>query len=76
MDNYNYESGAYTTIPMHWDDASRTLSIGTRQGNYKGMLRKRTFRVVLVGPGHAVGQADDEVDQVLTYRGKAVDIKL
>ena len=76
FDNYNYESGAYTTIPMHWDDASQTLSIGARQGSYKGMLRKRTFRVVLVAPGHGVGQDDADADRELTYRGKAVEVKL
>ena len=26
-DNYNYESGAYTEIPMTWDEASQTLTI-------------------------------------------------
>ena len=26
--NYNYENGAYTEIPMTWNDAKRTLTIG------------------------------------------------
>ena len=25
--NYNYENGAYTEIPMTWNDAKRTLTI-------------------------------------------------
>ncbi|MGG6549244.1 UNVERIFIED_CONTAM: DUF5110 domain-containing protein, partial [Prevotella sp. 15_C9] len=30
FDNYNYESEAYTEIPMTWNNASRTLTIGAR----------------------------------------------
>lgn len=48
-DGYDYEQGQYTLIPMHWDDASRTLTIGQRQGKYKGMLRQRQFTVCLPG---------------------------
>lgn len=48
-DNYNYERGQYTEIPIHWDDAARTLTIGARQGSFSGMLAKRTFRVNVVG---------------------------
>lgn len=47
-DNYNYEKGAYTEIPMKWDDKKRTLTIGKRAGQYPGMIGSRTFNVVLV----------------------------
>jgi alpha-D-xyloside xylohydrolase len=30
--SYDYEHGAYTTIPFHWDDATKTLTIGKRNG--------------------------------------------
>ena len=46
-DNYNYEKGQYATIPMTWDNKTRTLTIGQRQGQYKGMLQSRQFTVVL-----------------------------
>lgn len=48
-DNYNYERGAYTTIPFHYDDTTRTLTIGNREGKYKGMLQNRRFRVRFIG---------------------------
>ena len=38
-DNYNYEKGAYATIPFHWDEAAQTLTIGDRKGHFPGMLR-------------------------------------
>ena len=47
-DNYNYESGAYSLIPMSWNEAERTLTIGPRTGEYQGMLTERTLNVVLV----------------------------
>ncbi len=46
-DNYNYEQGQYATIPFQWNDRSRTLTIGSRQGSYPGMLERRQFTIVL-----------------------------
>jgi len=45
--NYNYEKGVYSTIVFKWNDRTRTLTIGERQGNYPGMLQQRSFTVVL-----------------------------
>ena len=46
-DGYNYEKGIYTTITFHWNNKSRTLTIGNRKGEYPGMLKTRRFTVVL-----------------------------
>jgi alpha-D-xyloside xylohydrolase len=46
-DNYNYEKGVYSTIAFKWNDRSRTLTIGDRQGSYPGMLQNRQFTVIL-----------------------------
>lgn len=75
--NYNYEKGAYATINISYDDASRTITFGRRNGRFDGMLKKRRFHVVLVTPGHA--QALDLVNpagRTVTYTGKAVSIRL
>ncbi len=48
FDNYNYEKGAYATIPFSWDNSSRKLVIGKRSGNYNGMLKNRQFRITLI----------------------------
>lgn len=74
-DSYDYEKGAYATIPFHWDDASRTLTIGTRQGSFPGMLQSRTFRIVFVGDGHGIGvDPTAQPDQVVHYTGQAITI--
>ncbi len=64
FDNYNYEQGAYTEIPMTWNDRSRTLTIGARKGSYEGMLQERTFTVKL--PDGSVKEA--------SYKGKRVSV--
>ncbi len=72
-DNYNYEKGAYATIPLHWDDGARTLTIGDRKGQFPGMLEKRAFRVVFVSENHGVGVSPaDEADKVVQYSGKQI----
>ena len=47
--NYNYENGAYSNISLSWDDAARSLTIGKREGSFKGMDKTMTFAVNLMG---------------------------
>ena len=64
-DNYNYEQGAYSTITLQWNDRKRTLTIGKREGSFKGMLENRTFRIQL--PGGDV--------KTVEYNGSKVEVK-
>jgi alpha-D-xyloside xylohydrolase len=74
-DNYNYERGMLATIPMSWNDAAKTLTIGARQGSFAGMLQNRTFRVVFVSSGHGSGTAETATaDQTVMYSGTAVQV--
>jgi alpha-D-xyloside xylohydrolase len=74
-DGYNYEKGIYATIPLHWDDARRTLIIGDRQGQFPGMLTERTFQIVFVGEKHGVGiTPEGKPDKVIHYAGKAMSV--
>jgi alpha-D-xyloside xylohydrolase len=72
-DTYNYEKGAYATIPFHWDDTSHTLTIGDRKGEFPGMLQSRTFRVVFVREKQGVGvEPETNPDRVVKYDGKQI----
>jgi alpha-D-xyloside xylohydrolase len=74
-DTYNYEKGAYATIPMRWDDAKHALTIGERHGQFPGMLEVRTFRVTFVGENHGVGvETTENPDKVVSYSGKATTV--
>jgi alpha-D-xyloside xylohydrolase len=76
-DNYNYEKGKYTTIPISWDEAKNTLTIGKRSGNFPGMLKERTFHVVLVRLGFGVGIAPEpNPDAISHYVGKTMTLSL
>ena len=74
-DNYNYEKGAYTTIDFKWDDSSRTLTIGARNGKFKGMLKSRKFNIVLVDGSTPAGDVAAEGHSV-KYSGCQVEVKL
>ena len=74
-DGYAYEKGVYATIPLHWDDAAHTLTIGERKGQFPGMLKNRTFRVVVVRGNHGVGvNASDEPDKVAQFSGSQISV--
>ena len=69
-DNYNYEKGVYATIAFHWDDTKRELTIDARQGTFPGMLKSRTFQVVVVGKAHGAGlDVTEHADKVVAYQG-------
>ena len=70
-DNYNYEKGVYSTIEFNWDDAHRQLKIDARKGSFPGMLKARTFHVVVVRKGHGTGvEVADKPDKVIKYQGE------
>jgi alpha-D-xyloside xylohydrolase len=74
-DNYDYEKGVNATIPLHWDDAAHTLTIGDRKGQFPGMLESRAFRVIFVGENHGVGiNPADEADKVVQYSGRQITV--
>jgi alpha-D-xyloside xylohydrolase len=72
-DNYNYEKGAYSIIPISWDEGSKTLTIGERTGRFAGMLESRTFRIVFVSEAHGIGNSLTQTpDKTVSYVGKSV----
>jgi alpha-D-xyloside xylohydrolase len=74
-DGYDYEKGLDATIPIRWDNAKLTLTIGERKGRFPGMLETRTFRIVFAGEGHGTGiDATSQPDKVIQYAGKQVQV--
>jgi alpha-D-xyloside xylohydrolase len=76
-DNYNYEKGKYAIIPFEWKDAEKKLVIGTRTGEFEGMLKNRTFKIVLVKPNQGVGlEPSTRYDKEIKYDGKEVSVTI
>ena len=76
-DNYNYEKGIYSTITFNWENEKKELTINDRKGSFPGMLSERKFNIVVVGKTKGVGITPvEKFDQVVTYDGKKVVVKL
>ncbi len=75
-DSYRYEKGAYANIPIVWNDKARTLTIGARQGEFPGMLKERTFHVVLVSPGHGTSIEPEPKSKEVSYKNSTVTVTL
>ena len=73
--NYTYEKGFFANIPITWDEAARTLTIGERKGSFDGMLQTRTFRVIVVDPAHPWTYDPDAPGVAVSYDGKPVEVK-
>jgi len=74
-DTYNYEQGKYATIAMKWNEADKTLTIGERKGDFPGMLKERTFRVVWVTTKNGTGIEPAKQVEIVQYSGKELKIR-
>ncbi|MEO6994618.1 MAG: TIM-barrel domain-containing protein [Lacunisphaera sp.] len=74
---YGYERGAFSTIPIHWNEAKHTLTIGKRTGSFPGMLTERTFNIILVDGQKPVGFSfTPKPDETIRYHGDAIEVPL
>ena len=75
--NYNYEKGKYATIDISYDDATRTVTFGQRQGSFPGMLKQRRFNVVLVTKDGAKPlDLDHPEGTLVNYNGKQITLNV
>ena len=73
--NNDYEAGAFARIPLVWTDATRTLTIGEREGTFPNMLARRTFHIVLTTPAKPTPFSFAfPSDKVVPYTGQAVRV--
>jgi alpha-D-xyloside xylohydrolase len=74
---FDYEKGAFSEIPIRWDDKTGTLTLGRRIGNFEGMLNHRIFQVVLVSKAHPVGfSTSPAATKTIQYTGAELHLKL
>jgi alpha-D-xyloside xylohydrolase len=69
-DRYNYETGAFATIQLRWQDASRQLVIEERVGTYPGMQTQREFKLVVHDPDWR------QQERNVFYEGQQILIKM
>ena len=75
--NYNYEQGMFSKIPIIYNEKDKSLLIGNRIGNFKGMLETRTFNIVFVSKNKP-GMLNFKIkpDKAVVYKGIATTIKM
>jgi len=74
--NYNYEKGAFSIIPIKYNEATKTITIDDRKGSFKGMLQKRIFRINIISPKNAKHLDLDASDKEVSYEGNKITIKI
>ena len=75
--NYNYEKGKLATIDLSYDEATKTLTIGKRNGSFSGMLKNRRFNIVVVSKDKAQPlNLIDPVGKMVDYSGKEIKVVL
>ena len=75
--NYNYEKGDFTIIPLKYNEATKTITIGARRGSFNGMIHQRIFRINIITPGQAKNlDPDAAADKQLLYKGEKIEIKI
>jgi len=76
-ENYNYEKNKYTTINVVYTEATKTLTLGNRTGEFQGMKTGRKFHIVWVRKDHPVGLGlTASPQQVVDYSGKEISLSM
>lgn len=72
-----YLNGQHSRIPFSWNERTRTLTIGAREGSYSGMAGKRTIKVRWMRPSAPRALAfDAKPDATLTYDGRTQTVRM
>ncbi len=73
--NYNYEQGKYATIDITYDDSTRTVTFGARKGQFPGMLKQRSFNVVLITSDAPLPlNLENPAGKLVHYDGHAISV--
>lgn len=71
-----YLNGAYSRIPINYDDATGVLTIGAREGRFPGMVAKRTIKVRFMQSGRPRALDLEQADRMIAYDGTSKVIRL
>ncbi|MGZ2411071.1 alpha-D-xyloside xylohydrolase [Sphingomonas sp. F9_3S_D5_B_2] len=68
-----YLNGRYARIPLSYDEGTKTLTVGAREGSWPGMAGQRTIRVRWIRPGRPLDL--DSADETITYTGAPISFR-
>lgn len=74
---FDYEKGSFAQIPLTWNEAAHTLTIGARQGRFPTMQTARDFNLVLTTPSQPTPfSLAPQPLRTIHYDGTAVTLHL
>ena len=74
-DNYNYEKGKYSEIPLTYNDTVKTLIIGAKKGSYDSLPHNKTFNIVWARKGLGYGiNSPYKCDTTVHYNGSQITV--
>jgi alpha-D-xyloside xylohydrolase len=74
--NYDYEKGIYSTIPISYNEANHSLTIGERKGTFPGMHEKRSVRIISVNKNSPEALNFEKEGKTVEYDGQSQTIQL
>lgn len=73
-DTYDYEKGEFATWKLSWNDATSTLNIGKRKGDFPGMVKSRTLNITVMRKVTDTPEKSNTT-RTINYTGKMINIK-
>jgi alpha-D-xyloside xylohydrolase len=74
---FDYEHGAFTEIPITWNEATHTLTLGARKGSFTTMLQHRSFQIVVTSKNNPTAfSLTPQPVKTIEYTGDTVSTKL
>jgi alpha-glucosidase (family GH31 glycosyl hydrolase) len=75
-DGLSYLNEQYSRIQIDYSEKDKTLSVGSIEGVYNGMIIDRIFRAVMVTDSTGIGGDMSANFQQINYKGKKIKVKL
>ena len=74
-DGKGYTTGAFSKIDFSYSEKNKTLTIGSPEGEYPGMITNRVFKVVMVTENDGTGEGQASNPMLVEYKGKKTKVK-
>jgi alpha-D-xyloside xylohydrolase len=69
-----YLNGKFARIPLRYDERTKTLTIGVREGSWPGMAATRPIHIRWITPGRPLDL--NQADTTIIYSGKPVVVRM
>ena len=72
-ETYNYEKGQRATYNLSWSNSNKTLKIGSRFGDFPGMIKERVLKIQLISVGK--DNQNKLIAKTIRYTGAPITVQ-